>query len=139
MTYYIINERDMTIRIQVKYVVWNNITYCHFLKSLYKLYADYYPASKGFFNVSKITKEHSSSRLCSNVIFLNLSRFLRAGYKQKFCWIIERFFFSRFLLKIKCLWKEKCCVLYCKIQLYFTKNTWICSTFQNFYLTKFLQ
>ena len=45
----------------------------------------YYPAGKGLFNVSKITEKHSPSRLCSNIIFMTLSRFLLASYKQTFC------------------------------------------------------
>ena len=55
------------------------------VKSHNKHYTAYYPAGKGLFNVSKITKEHRPSCLCPNAVFLTLSRFLLAGYKQKFC------------------------------------------------------
>ena len=74
VTWYVINDRDTTIGIQLK-------TVCCF-----------YPGGKVLFNVSKIMKEHRPSFLCSNVPFLTLSRFLLGNY-------LLRFFSSGFFLK----------------------------------------
>ena len=73
----------MTLGIQLKNIVWNCITYSHCLKS-HKHYVAYNTVGKGLFNVSKITNEHRPSCLCSNFIFLTLSRVLVADYKQNF-------------------------------------------------------
>ena len=93
VTQYIINDRHdhgnltkkTSFDVQTLTYLRNHIPYLYCLKSHNAHYAAFYPVSKGLFNVSKITKEHMPSRLCSNFIFFTLSRFLPAGYKHKFC------------------------------------------------------
>ena len=99
--------------------------------------------TKTCLNVSKITKEHESSHLCSNVILLTLSRFSRAGYKQKNSEIIE--IFLKKDIKGKTSLKGICCCCCCccnippkKNELCSTENNLTCSIFQNSYFAKFL-
>ena len=87
ITEYIINDRDMTTGIQLLNIVWN------------QHYADYYPADEGLFNVSKITKEHRPSRLCSDVIFLTLRRFSRLVFNKNVAKLFKSFFAQDFLKK----------------------------------------
>ena len=95
--------------------------------------------------LSKITKEHMSLHFCCNIIFLTLSKFLSASYKQLFiAKLLKIYFFSQdFLkkkLKIKLLQKGKCffcCnLLPLKWNCVLLKIT--CPTFQNSYFAKFL-
>ena len=125
----------MTTGIQLLNIVWN------------QHYADYYPADEGLFNVSKITKEHRPSRLCSDVIFLTLRRFSRLIFNKNVAKLFKSFFAQDFLKKYI---KDKTSVKG-KISFYlleypslknefcFTKNNLTCFTFQNSYFTKFPQ
>ena len=99
------------------------------MKSHNKHYIAYYQLAKAY---SMLAKE-------CNVISLTLSRFLPAGYTQKFCYIIQKFFFQEIFkkyIKNKMPIKGKMYFFCCN---QFTKNKLTCSTFQNSYFTKFLQ